>query len=219
MKKIKELHINSKKVSLIRGNLIFDHSINAYIVNPGLLRMYAKYFGFTYVEFNVLGSNYLGFFKPKTIFVKELREQFIEWELSKKGNNLKSKFHPTILDGTIIIPTYFEDILLEPSIITTEKITIIIVSGHDQKSYSREIVKDLFAKILQICFKENIPIIGTIPFGQNNLSDPIKGMIDAIRECSHKYPQEIRIFEVNPSIDNKIFSYLENEVVGEKKCT
>ena len=182
------------------------------MTNPRLLRKYANRFGLTYTEFEVLETKYLGFHQVNASFAKPLRQKFIDWILADPGNLLRAAFHPIDLDGAIIVIADRMNSLLDPSVVPVGRKSLVFVSEGLQKMVTRGDVKGVFSKILRVSCQAKLSSLGTTQFGQPHLPESTKGIVDAIRDFDGDFPREIRLFEVNPTIDRRIFSYIEAEL-------
>jgi hypothetical protein len=111
------------------------------------------------------------------------------------------------LDGAIITPA--RNALLQPSVVQVDEKFLIFVSEDDQKSVTRDDVKEVFLKILHVSRQANVNSLGTTPFGQPHLPESAKGIVNAIRDFEGNCPREISIFEVDPTKDRQIFSSIE----------
>lgn len=217
MKVIKQYSINETHLLLVRGNLFMDRSVQAYVVNQLLLRRYAKKFGVSYTELDVLGSRYVGFYQTNVEFVEPLRKQFIDWLLTDDHNLLRVAFYPQVIGNAVVLDATKMGALMEPSLVSLGDTMFIVVAEGQQHPVTREDVAEVFSKVLQVSCLANLNRIGTTQFGQPHLSEPIKGMVDAIREFSGNCLPEIRLFEVDPSIERLIFPYIETEMVRATK--
>lgn len=104
------------------------------------------------------------------------------------------------LDTSLVIPAGMSsDVLLNPSLVSFEKTSLIIVSQSDQGAGPRDAVKEVFLEVLNVSSQSKLCSLGSTVFGHSwTENGTANGIIDAIRSFDDEYPKEIRLFETNP---------------------